>query len=60
MKKLAQYRKFIAALGAGIVVFAAVVSDGAISVDEYWQLAAAIGGPLGVWRVINAPKDPEA
>lgn len=57
MGKVAQYRKLIAAVGAGIVVFAAVIADGSINVDEYWQLAAAVLGPLGVWRVANAPKD---
>lgn len=52
---LKRYRKFIAAAGAGLVILAAVLADGQITGGEWWQVAAAVLGPLGVRQLPNDP-----
>lgn len=50
-----KYAKFIVAAAAALAVVAATLADGSISGDEWWAIAAAGLGALGVRQIPNAP-----
>jgi hypothetical protein len=53
-----RYRKFILAAIAGLVVLLTALADDNVTTAEWWQIAAAVLGPLGVVLVPNEPKRP--
>jgi hypothetical protein len=58
---LSRYRKTFAALVGSLLTWAgmAYVPDGVIDRTEWYALAVALAGPLGVWAVSNATPQQE-
>lgn len=50
---MSKYSKFWVALAAGLTVMGVVLSDGKVSPAEWFQVAAAVLGPFGVYQVKN-------
>jgi hypothetical protein len=59
---LSRYRKTFAALVGSLLTWfnMAYVPDGVIDRAEWYALAVALAGPLGVWAVTNSTSQQEA
>lgn len=51
---MAEFRKFLVALGVAVGVAVTAVADGAVNQSEWFAIAAAFLGSYGVYRVPNA------
>ena len=53
MTNTARYTKFLIALGAALAILGSALSDGAVTAQEWVNIAIAFLGSLGVYQFPN-------